>query len=931
MFQFLFTCPTDILNTNLVKTSDRKVPGYRVQMNDIPTNSSPFPPWLTQTKTLPLRHHISLIDRPELCRRLNAGFDQKLTLLSAPAGFGKTTLLRQWRTHLQAKDIAVAWLKIDEDDNDPSILALYLAFALSSAGLSQEIIKIHPGPFTLNATSRTIVGTILSAIANYGKKVVLILDNVECVSQNTAKKILIPLFTYSPHNFHIVLATRTVENMPLSALKLQGQVSQITAADLKFTPFEIEVFLNQTLTKKKLQKISAKTEGWPVALQFIKNALSGHSESDKIIDRFHGTEQDARNYILEQILNTLPAAQRDLLLEASILDTLDPVSLDRLRGTTDTSQTLQGLETLKQLITPVNNQEEHYRLNPLFQEALVYFLEQSNPDRMKLLHLRAAEMFMEEGHIIHSIRHALKAKEPETAAHFLEQAGGIHLWNKEGMTRIRKAHALLPEEIIQTRPRLNLLRALIFLKDGHLNDARHIFETVQRDVESQSHSPSAELEYDLAIITCTLAVYEGAPLNKEMSTRLVASIEKFKDDDKTQTGFVYTILCVFNLQKGNFPTARHVGKKAISHFQKYNSVFGEAYIYLHLGVVATAEGNLEKAGAYYKKVQDCQRRYFIDDKDMRLVLNIAMAEWHYERNELSTAARLLGDINRRLETGEAWYEIYASGYSTSTALAYLQKGLSTCLNLSEDSSVYIKREGLKRLNRLVMANKVGYLCRAGKIVQARRIVQENNLSVQDYCRNSTANFSVRESYGTIQALTRLLIAEMRYEEAIRELRLQIDIHQGGYEIRALQKYRLLLAIALFGNDDEKEALHELESVLHFVRTQGFLRFILDEAPFVTPLLSAFITETGSAEKDHAQYLLGLLEDAQLPKNDIILSRREKQVLDQLAEGYSDKVIARNLDVSENTVRFHLKNLFRKLTVNSRLMAVSEATKHKLLK
>lgn len=894
------------------------------------TLSDAFPPWLTATKILPLRHHISLIERSELIRRLNAGLNQKLALLVASAGFGKSTLLGHWRKELLEQNISVAWLNIDQDDNDPALFAIYLAYSLATAGLAEDIFALFPTGFSPDTSARTIIGVLLSAIAQQDEKVVLILDDVEKLDEMAVNKILVPLLRYSPENLHVVLATRTADRLPLSVLKLQGQVNQITTEELKFTPFEIEEFLGGTLDKKTLQKVNKKTEGWPVALQLIKNSITGHSDYKNIIEKFKGTEQDTRDYIFEQILNNLPPAQKDLLLDVSILEHFDPETIDQVRGVDNNSIILKELEVLNRLITPLENRENLFRLHPLFREALMYYLEQTDPERMKNLHLRASDMFLNQGHIIQSMRHALQAGEPETAARILERAGGILLWNKEGMTRIRKAHSLLPEKIITTRPRLSLLRALVLLKDGHLNDARDIYNRVRQDLKNNNLTHSAELDYDLAVITSTLAVYEGTPLTEKMSDNLIASIEQFEQIDNIQIGFVYTILCVFNLQKGDFPAATKVGQKAITQFQQHHSIFGETYIYIHLGVVASAEGRLDKAHEHYQKAQNNLRRYFIDDKDLKLVLNILMAEWHYEKNELSTAARLLGDINQRLETGEAWYEIYAAGYSTSTALAYLQKGLSACLNASDDASTYIRREGLKRLNRLVIANKVGHLCRAGKTNQARKIVQENNLTFQDYNRDNGICFSVRECYGVVQALARLLIAEQRYGDAVRELTAQIESHLPAYEIRAIQKYRLLLAIALYQNGDPQQAFRELEAVLKFVRTHGLIRFMLDEEPFITAPLDAYIQDSRSSEKDHAQYLLDQLSDAKSPQIHITLSRRERQVLNQLAEGFADKVIARNLDVSENTVRFHLKNLFSKLNVNSRLMAVSEANKHNLL-
>lgn len=889
--------------------------------------SDAFPPWLARTKILPIQQHVALIDRPELWRRLDEGLDRKLSLVIAPAGFGKSILLDGWRKKLLGRDYIVPWVNIDKDDDDPPVFATCLAYSLACAGLAQDITGLHPRGFNLEISPKTVLGILVTAISRQNRKIILILDEVEKLGRGVVTEIIDPLLLYAPDNLHIAIAGRTTGEIQLSSLKSKGQVSQITTTDLKFTPFEIEETLGDILDRKNLSNASKKIEGWPVVVQLIKNALSGHSDYNTIVDKFNGTLPDPRDYIYEQILDHLPPDQKNLLLDISIFEQFNPEVADIVRER-DNSQTI--LRELEKLYSLISAEEGRYRLHPLLRQSLIYYLEERHPQRLKKLHLKAVDMFFEQGHIIQSINHALQAGEPEVAADILEKAGGILLWNREGMTRIRKAHALLPEHVINSRPRLSLLRALILLKDGHLNDARLIYNRISEELENNDQPHSAELDYDLAVITATLAVYEGTPLKEKMSDRLIASIESLKEIDRLQIGFVYTILCVFNLQKGDFPEARKVGHKAISFFRKHQSLFGETYIYVHLGVIATAEGRLDEAHENFRKVQDSQRRYFADDKDLRLIINILVAEWHYERNELGRAARLLKNVNQRLEAGEAWYEIYATGYSISTALAYLQKGLGACLNLSDEATSYIRREGLKRLNRLVIANEVGYLCRGGKIAEARNIVQENNLNFLDYKRSRGIYFSVRECYGVIQALGRLLIAEKRYDDAIRELQTQIKDHESSCETRAIQKYRLLLSIALFKKGETDKAFQGFEQVLIFVRTNGFLRFIMDEEPFVIPLLDAYVGDKSSSEKDHARYLLGQMNDINPPQNNVTLSRREKQVLDQLAEGYSDKLIARNLEISENTIRFHLNNLFGKLDVNSRLMAVSEARKHNLL-
>lgn len=887
-----------------------------------------FPPWLVPAKAVPDRQHISLTPRKELIRQLNTGLEGKLTVITAPAGYGKSTLMGLWRNVLQDRGGAVAWLCLDEDDNDPVSLATYLVFALSEAGFSEPLRALYPTGFHLAERPKTVLGIISAVLAKTDEKLVFILDGLEKLENPVIKEIISPLIRHSPENLHLAITSQTKDKLPLSDLKFQGMVNEITMAQMKFTPFEIEEFLGEHLSRKMLNRVGQKTEGWPVALQLVKTALLQNSDHKKFIDGFKGDQGDLKNYISERVLGKLSPSQKDFLLDISILEQIDADRIDYIRNTQNSRLLLDELKSLELLCVAPENSDGGYRLHPLLREALLSELAHLKADHLKTLHLRAADLFMEKDHLIQSIRHALSAEAPQRAADILEKVGGPLLWSREGISRVRMAHDLLPVKIVESRPLLYLLRALVLFKEGHINDARHIYNRVCHDMDKPGNDHSDDLEYSLVIIATSLAIYEGTSLSEEMSKKLLAPLERISANGKDQAGFICTVLCLFNLQKGNFTEARKAGEKAIIQFQKEKSYINEAYIYIHFGVMVTAQGDLEAAWEYFLKVQNYQRYHFPDNKDMRVMLGILMAEWHYERNDLSAAARLLKDVNRNLETGEAWYEIYAAGYTTSTALAYLQKGLEVCLNLMEEATHYIRQEGLKRINRLVMANKIGYLCRAGKHRQARRIVQEINLTFEEYAHWGDNHPSVREWYGVIQALTRLLIAEKRYEEALRELAPHLEQAQKG---RTYQKFSILFAIAQYGAGDREGAFARLEKGLTFMRRQGFLRLLLDETPFVTALLKSYVHSKAAKEKDHARYLLDHLEPPEETQDPVMLSKRERQVLKQLSEGYSDKVIARNLEISENTVRFHLKNLFSKLDVKSRLMAVSVAEKLKFLK
>ncbi len=764
----------------------------------------------------------------------------------------------------------------------------------------------------------------------YKQKTVLILDNIENLPQPILKFVLEPLLKYSTKNLHIVLSTQNINHLQISALKVQGHVNEISSQDLKFTPFEIQDFFDAALDRSSFLKINEKSLGWAVILRLIKNKLSREQEPDKIIKKYTGQEEATAEYINEHILTPLSAPQREMLFDASILKEFSGDILDEIRGKNENNHLISTLNFLSPLLNKTNPDNNYYQFHPIFHDAISYYHKLNFPQKRQKIHLRASKYFFKEGHLIESIRHALKGGRPDFAAENLEKAGGILLWNREGMTRIRKAHSLIPEETLINYPRLYLLKALVLLKDGQLNEAQHIYQKISKNIALGEFDKSAELEYDLAVISSTLSIYKGTTLKKETTDQLTKTLKKFEREDKTQIGFLYTILCLKNFQKGDLKEAKRIAAVAISYFQKQKQLFGEVYIYLHLSTIAISEGDLEGCFEYLEKTQGFRRRYFMDDKDMLLILNVILAEYYYEINDLPRAQRLLGDINRRLETGEAWYEIYAGGYHSSSSIAFLQKGLNASNSLHNEATIYIRREGLKRLNRLLIAQKIDFLCRSGKISKARELVQQHNLTMEEYDRSQGVRFSVREYYGVSQSLVRLLIAEERYQEAIKQLEQQCAILKNTDEIRTKEKLTLLLAIAYFGAGKIQKSVKILKKCLIFARRTGFLRLYLDEKVFLLPLLKHYCALPKVCEKDHAKYLLQLLEAPLTPQKEIKLSRRENQVLIELAEGHADKILARNLEITENTVRFHIKNLFKKLGVNSRLKVVSQSLKNKFL-
>ena len=887
-----------------------------------PKNISKFPIWMMQSKVSPSEQLVSILERPELIRKLNLGLKGKLTLISTPAGFGKTTLLESWRNELINNDYQVAWLSLDSDDNDSGLLATYIAFSMWKSGLHNVLNELSTEGFGPHISPKTTLGLLSSAASEGNKDLVLILDNFEVLGIKCIQSVIEPALKYFPSNVHIVIACGTKTELPLSELRLSGQVNEFGSADIKFTAQESIDFLQQFLDKNQLQAIVERAQGWPVALQYLKIALTQSNDKELILSNFHGTSNEFERYFSEQFINTLDEEQQSFLFEASILEYINVSSVNYIRDRNDSELLINSMTELNDFLIPIHDAENNYRLHPLLKEFLQNTLRLNQLDKYRKLQQQAAHWHAKNGQIIRAITYALEINEQELAADILEKAGGVLLWYREGMARIRAANILFSDEQISARPRLQLLRALVLLKDGKINEGRKIIQHVRY---LQLTTDNKLLKYDIAVMVTTLDAYDGSDPGEDI-VQLRELLMELGNDDEAQASFVYTASCLSCFQTGNFDQARNFAHKGIANLRKLKMLFGVAYFDFHLGVIDFSEGYLESAFSHYQKAQNAIRHYYSDDKDMKLINNILMAEWHYEHNDISIAQRLLGDTNTRLDNGEAWYDIYVAGYSTSISIAYENEGLNACRRLTDEALHYIQREGLKRLKQLVIANLAGFLTRSGHLKEARKLIQENGLSLQEYKVVDKKNVLIKERSGIVISLSRLLIAEKRYQEAITELNYFIHLDNKLNYNRATLKYSLLLSLSLFYCGKKTKAYQLLNTILNEVRKDGYVRLVLDESPLLKLLLTSYVGASVASEKDHAFYLLGLLDEYKESKNIIKLSKRECQVLEQLSQGFSDKVIARNLDVSNNTVRFHLKNIYSKLGVNSRMQAVKEAEK-----
>jgi len=899
-----------------------------------------FPVWLIGSKVHPTRQRVHLLERPMLLGKLDRCMDARLSLIHAPAGYGKTTLLADWRIRLLADDALVCWLSLDKDDNELFQLLTYIAFSLSSGGVDFRAAGISDGAFLNDLSPRNFLGIISHVVAAQSKKVVLMLDDFESLDAETVAGAIRPLLDYAPDNLHIAIAGRDDRELHITDLETQGLVTRIRADSLRFSLAELVDFFGDVMPKNAVGKLYGLTEGWPVTVQMMRNALAENRDMEGIPESFGDTGSVLNTYLSEQIFNNLDSGLRDFLMDISIVERISIPFANFLRDREDSAAWFDGARPISALVLPVEKLDHNYRLHALFQDYLYGKLTAVRPQRAAQLHTRAARWYAGKGNIVMAVKHAMRAGRPEQAAEIVEDAGGITIWLREGLTRLRSVLKLLDEGSVEERPRMLLIRCLIAIKDGKICRARNDFDRVlkrHRELLPGLDAAAKErTEHEILLLESLLALYEGKALSGDLCDQLYENISRVDSTEHVTLGHHFNILCAAQVQRGMFEEARSYAERAIEEFRLFGSLYGETYINFHLGDIAFARGQGTVAEDRYRTGLKLVRRHFSDDKGMKLIACVLMAELKYELDRTDSLSNIIETIPKQLEEREAWFDIYAAGYLTASNIEFRKYGLDAALAVIDRAQVYATAQKLERLQRLLVFQKMELLLRAGDEGEAGALLRDSGIPLDDYGHPDSSETAWRGYSAAAHAITWLQIREGRYDEALTSLsRFSGHARTHGH-VRSSMQLEILRSLAWQGKGERTKAREHLEVALNLFRRSGFVRTFVDGGREVKSILqdcieSAEFPALHESTVEQAQIVLGhfggFFGDSDPGE---LLSRREHDVLAQLVHGYSNKVIARKIDISENTVRFHLKNIFAKLHVDNRLQAVTVARKRALI-
>lgn len=893
---------------------------------------------LLQTKFFRPALRPSTITRQHLIDRLNGalgegapGFVARLTLVSAPAGFGKTTLVSAWLAQL-APRVATAWLSLEDDDNDPVRFLVYLLAALQTAvvGLGQAAFVSLQSPQP--PTAETILTLLINEIGTADRPIVLVLDDYHVITTPAIHKALAFLLEHLPPSLHLLLTTRSDPPLPLPRLRARSELVEIRADELRFSAGEAQRFFAQVLglalSGAEAAALEQRTEGWVAGLQLTALALhgrvsqTGRDDLHAFITAFTGSHRYILDYLADEVLARRPAGTKDFLLQTSVLDRMCGPLCEVVTGQPDGQATLERLEQANLFLVPLDEARQWYRYHHLFAELLRQRLRQTPGADPAELHRRAREWYRQHGLLPEAVNHALAGGDFEAAADLVEQLAGTLLRSGAGSSLSTWLDAL-PEALLHARPRLCLARAWTYIMGASI-DPQNAIEWVQR---AQQAAPSGlaadgELAGEAAALRAMVAaIWEDTVLSIKLSRQ---ALDTLPEDSPWRS------VMAFSLGSTLFLAGDMAGApRALRQAQRLSQQDGARYIELNaasfLADIAVLQGRLNQAMDMYRQVL-AKADPGIPQKGA-LMARAGLASILYERNQLQAAqAEIEQGITQVEQVGGSW-----SALVLYRALARIQQASGqwaealASLNRAFESG---QRTQVRIVVTQAAALRARLLLAQGNLQAATAWVADSGLHPDD--PESDHPGLQEEAY---LCLARVLDATGRPTEAMALLDRLLRAAEGEGRSGSVIAVQILRSLILQTAGDLAGALDCLERALTLAERQGYCRVFLDEGAPMVALLDKARQHALFPEYVERLLMIYRAEVARMSSANLLpeaLSERELEVLRLVATGASNQQIAAELVIALSTVKKHVGNIFVKLDTPNRVQAVARARELGLL-
>jgi LuxR family maltose regulon positive regulatory protein len=925
---------------------------------------------VTKLRVPPLPPHP--VPRPRLIERLNAGLTRKLILVSAPPGFGKTTLLAEWihtltpapaspslpmigeRGSEAGVGVRAAWLSLDEGDNDPARFLTYLVAAAQTIepGIGATILPLLQSPEPPQI--EVMLSALINDLAALAAPCLLALDDYHLIQAPAIHRAVAFLLKHLPPQLHLAIATRADPPLPLSRLRARDHMIELRLSDLRFTPEEVEAFLNQAMrlgiSSDDANVLAARTEGWITGLQMA--ALSMQSRLDKsiFIASFSGSHAYIADYLTDEVLDQQPEPLKSFLLQTSILDRLTGPLCNAVTGRMDGQGTLEQLTEANLFLVPLDDERCWYRYHRLFADLLRKRLQQTQPDCLPDLHRRASAWHERNGFAAEAIDHALAAEDFERAADLAERSATT-FWQRGEFATYQKLLESIPQDVMHTHARLCVYHAALLLLGGRSLATVESLLQVATDL-----GPTDELRGEIATLRAGLDMFKG---DASHGIRLCEQALALLPADNWLRGLAVRTLSVLYLLKGDAATAGRFLEENIQASRRAGDVIGLSASLRRLGSVCMLQGQLRRAREFYQRSVDvCTgapgRPWSVAGRAL-----VHLGELAYEWNDLTASARYLSQALDWLAKSIPGWGLLGHIVMAQVKQAQgdgdgAQQQMETARQLAVESDTELD-DVLVEAHAARLALAQGNLGAALRWAQARRANAASAVSRPAKDAESLIRSELMlEIEQTI--LARVYVASGQAGEALTILKAVLEAAEKRGRTGSLIRLLAVQALALTAQGERESAAQALGRALTLAEPEGYVRTFVDEgdpmrmliadcrwqmaksahrAPgtswsgmpdYLDRLMAAFGQPPAISQSATMSHLPSAISQMVEP-----LSERELEVLRLIAEGLSNQEVAQRLFLSVPTVKWHTTHIYGKLGVTNRTQAVAQARALGLLK
>jgi LuxR family transcriptional regulator, maltose regulon positive regulatory protein len=874
------------------------------------------------------------VDRTEIIRQVFLAFGSKVVLIRAPAGFGKTTVMAQLRERYAKEGTAVAWLNLDEADNDLPRFLSYLLVALKSQLWADTTLDDLDVQLSFDA------GAVISLLANQlGQReapFVLFLDELEVIHDPAVLAFIKQMTSRMPNHARLVLGSRTFPEIGLGKLRAHGELFEVVPEQLRFSADEALNFLTQRrgldLAPEQVQKLVRSTEGWPTALWLASVALERRSNTEDFMSGFAGSATAVAEYLAEDVMDGQPAEVRDFLLKTSVLSQFDAPLCDAVCGRSDSAEVLHKLERESLFLSVVDEHRRLYRYHSLFRDFLLSQLGKHSREEVPKLHRAAADWFLTQDRPIPAIDHALETKDLRFVMPLLEKYAESLL--NEGRLRLLTRWLESFPAAVKASPHLRLLHIWAVNLTRGPQEALSLVE----QVDPAELGSGAELAQYHAMQPTFMGMRD------RIDESFFLGLERIKIV-KPEYGFPYVILsqtlAVDSMILGEYSEARRYVDQAHAAQRGRASALHISLAGSLNGAIDLMQGRLRQALAELRLAAGISSDDLFKNGNRNLLSGVLLAEALYEAGDLKRAEGLLNLFLPLAQTLGLPDQLIVA-HSLSSKILEEQDDPDRTLEILTQLELLGHRLGIPRVIATARVEKATALLLRGDSSAAKEQLQraENAMNWDLVSgRSYIANDKVTLAIGRM----RWMVRSGEAAGAVPLLKKDLATAQAAQRFRRALKLRILLAEALEADGQHNRAMRTLFKAVESSAHEGFVSIFLEEGGRMQEMLRTLLnnrqSETGYVTGDPLNQFLTKITalrassapHAPAPQAaEEMLTRKELQILELLGKGFSNDAMAEKLFVSESTVRTHLRSINTKLQASNRLHALAIARQMRLV-